>query len=284
MTLPTISRLFRRAALFAVSGSLLATSAQARVGEVCLELPSGASTVKARIASGCLPTTPRYEGAFAIEVDTSRAVIAITGGFTQIGEARVATADCMGSRVLEQEAEAAGPRRYSVLVNGRFVGVLDASDTEYGMRAVTKCFAGRSQVRVPSPEVTFTYRRDQFADWIVRDTSDVAEPATFPTLGLLAAHILGMHPETGEGRPSAEITISPAQWRRHPWERAQGRDFMAVRVEEHGYGDDSVSGKRSFAAAQFDPESGAWRIAGAWYQWMCSRGERAGQWSAEPCP
>lgn len=36
---------------------------------------------------------------------------------------------------------------------------------------------------------------------------------------------------------------------------------MAVRIEEHGYLDDSVSGMRHFAAAKKDSETGEWRIS-----------------------
>ena len=128
-----------------------------------------------------------------------------------------------------------------------------------------------------------TYSESHFSDWIGRDEEKPA-PITAPTLGGLAAQLLGDHPESDEGRPSAEIEISPAQWQRRPWDKLADRTFMAIRIEEHGYLDDSVSGRRTFAAARRDDKSGQWRIAGLWRQYMCARGERAGQWSGKPCP
>lgn len=272
----------RSIALGALATSLMATQAHARVGQICLELPAGASTLKAEIASGCLPTSPRYKGEFDIQVDAQTASISIDGGFTQVGDARIGTTDCMGSRVLEQEAEAAGPRRYSVFVNNRHVGVLDASDTQYGMRAVKRCFAGRSQVQVASLDTVNTYSKSQFSDWIASEGHN-SSPITAPTLGGLAAQLLGDHPESDEGRPSAEIEISAAQWQRRPGDKLADRTFMAIRIEEHGYLDDSVSGRRTFASARRDPQTGEWRVTGLWHQFMCARGGRAGQWSAGLC-
>ena len=273
----------RTIALGALATSLLTAQAHARVGQICLELPAGASNLKAEIASGCLPTSPRYEGAFKVQVDANTASIMIDGGFTQVGDARIGTADCMGSRILEQEAEAAGPRRYSVIVNNLYVGVLDASDTQFGMRATRRCFAGRNQRQIPSPEAMTTYSKNLFSDWIGREGEKPA-PITAPTLGALAAQLLGNHPESGKGRPSAEIDISAAQWRRKPWDKLTDRTFMAIRINEHGYRDDSVSGRRTFAAAKQDAETGAWRVTGLWHQFMCARGKQAGQWSSKPCP
>ncbi len=272
----------RSIALGALATSLMATQAQARVGQICLELPAGAGTLKAEIASGCLPTSPSYEGAFDVQVDAHTASITINGGFTQVGEAPIGTADCMGSRVLEQESEAAGPRRYSVIVNNRYVGALDASDTQFGMRAVRRCFAGRSQLQIPSSDTMTTYSKSHFSEWIAREGKKPA-PIAAPTLGELAAELLGNHPESDEGRPSAEIEIAPAQWQRRPGDKLADRSFMAIRIEEHGYLDDSVSGRRTFAAAHQDPQSGEWRVKGLWRQFMCARGERAGQWSGKPC-
>jgi len=276
-------KLTRTVAIGALAASFMTTQVQARVGQICLELPTGASTVRAEIASGCLPTSPKYEGAFEVEVDAQTAIISINGAFNQIGEARIGTADCMGSRVLEQVAEAAGPRRYSVVVNSRYVGVLDASDTLFGMQPVRRCFAGRSQTEQPSLERMTTYSKSQFADWIGREGKKPA-PIAAPTLGGLAAQLLGGHPESQEGRPSATVSISAAQWRREFADKLADRRFMAIRIEEHGYLDDSVSGRRTFAAAHRDKTSGGWRIKGLWHQFMCARGESAGQWSAKPCP
>ncbi|MEL7217483.1 MAG: hypothetical protein AAGK01_03525, partial [Pseudomonadota bacterium] len=244
---------------------------------------AGASTLKAEIGSGCLPTHPRYDGKFSVEVDAHSASIAINGGFTQIGDSRIGTADCMGSRTIEQEASAAGPRRYSVMVNGRFVGVLDASDTQFGMREVRRCYPGAGQRRRPSNDTMATYAKSHFADWIEQPKGEKVAPVTAPTLGALAAELLGGHPESEEGRPTAKISIGLAQWQRRPFDKLADRRFMAIRIEEHGYLDDSVSGRRTFAAAHRDDQSGEWRVKGLWYQVMCARGARAGQWSSQPC-
>ena len=105
------------------------------------------------------------------------ATIAIDGKYKQVGDARIGTADCMGSQVINQDTEAAGPRRYSVLINGQYRGVIDASDTRYGMRPIKECFAGRSQVQIRKPEVETVYLRQQFRDWIARPRDWRATPS-----------------------------------------------------------------------------------------------------------
>ncbi|MDC8755320.1 hypothetical protein OIK40_11785 [Erythrobacter sp. sf7] len=59
---------------------------------------------------------------------------------------------------------------------------------------------------------------------------------------------------------------------------------MAIRIEEHGLADDSVSGKRTFASAEPDPDTGGWRIVMHWHQWMCARGPNSGKWTSASCP
>lgn len=278
-----------RAAAIALSAVAVSAQAQAqaKVGTICLELPAGAGTVKAQIASGCLPTSPQHKGAFSVEVDAERAVIAVDGSFKPTREQRIGTADCMGSRTIEQESEAAGPRRYSVVVNGEYRGVLDASDTQLGMRAVKECFAGSAQVHQRRPEVPATYHPAEFKDWIGRAKGKPSNPlytSGYATPAQAAAALIGDYPESMEGRPSAAITISKAQWRRFRYQKPPQVHFIAVRIEEHGFLDDSISGKRTFAELRHNSQSGEWRIAGHWYQFMCARGERSGQWSANPCP
>ncbi len=279
----------RRLALLALGTALVSTQAHARIGQVCLELPAGASTVKAEIASGCLPTSPGHTGAFETKVDGSTATITIDGAYKQEGGARIGTTDCMGSQVIKQEAEAAGPRRYSVVINGRYRGVIDASDTRYGMQAVKECFASSSQVAIPRPEAGAVYRREQFRDWTSRPLGQGKPPigsiyrADYPSVAAAVAALLGNHPEGMEGRPNAQITISKGQWRGWPFTKPPAVRFMAVQIEEHGYLDDSVSGKRTFAEVRPNPETDGWRIMGHWYQFMCARGDRAGQWTGRPC-
>ncbi|MEO1730927.1 MAG: hypothetical protein AAFR64_09325 [Pseudomonadota bacterium] len=282
-------RLARHAAFGAVALALFSSQAHASIAEICLTLPAGAGKVEAKIASGCLPTSPAYEGVFDIAVKAETATIQINGGFEQVGDARIGTADCMGMHSIEQEAQAAGPRRYSVVINDRFAGVLDASDTTYGMREVEACFAGPGQVQLPAPERMTTYMKSQFKDWLPTRPTIWGKPRkpksiTAETLGGLAAQLLGNHPESQEGRQNAQITISPGVWRRNGYQKPADYRFMAVRIEEHGYLDDSVSGRRTFAAARQHPQTGQWRVTEHWYQFMCARGENAGQWTSKPCP
>lgn len=286
MSLRYQNKNLRHAAAFALSAVALTAQAHAKVGTVCLELPAGAGMVKAEIASGCLPTSPQYDGAFTVVVDAQRAVIAIDGSFKPTREQRVSTADCMGSRTIEQESEAAGPRRYSVMVNGEYRGVLDASDTQFGMRAVKDCFAGSGRVQQRRPEVIVSYNPASFKDWIGQSKGKPSNPLytnTYAAPAQAAAALIGNHPQSKEGRPSAQITISKARWRFGGFPRPPIPYFMAIQIEEHGYLDDSVSGKRTFAAVKQDPTTGEWRIGRHWHQFMCARGERAGQWSAQPC-
>jgi hypothetical protein len=289
MALTRTNTSLRRLALLALGTALMSTQAYARVGQVCLELPAGAGIVKAEIGSGCLPTSPGHKGEFETKVDRSSATISINGAYRQVGNARIGTTDCMGSQVIRQEVEAAGPRRYSVLINGQYSGVIDASDTRYGMRTVKECFAGSSQVQVPRPEVEAVFLRQHFRDWIARprgsgkQTTDPIYRANYSTVAEAVAVLLGNHPEGMEGRPSAKVTISKARWRGGPFVKPPALRFMAVQIEEHGYLDDSVSGKRTFADIRPNRETGGWRIVGHWHQVMCARGDKAGQWSGEPC-
>lgn len=287
MSLRFPKKSLRHAAAFALSAVALSAQAQARVGTICLELPAGAATVKAKISSGCLSTSPRYKGEFSVEVDAERAVIAVDGHFKPTREQRITTADCMGSRTIEQDAEAAGPRRYSVVVNGEYRGILDASDTQFGMHAVKDCFQGRRQIQKRRSEVVESYRPGYFRDWIGRSKGEPSDPLytnVYSTPAEAAAVLIGNHPESMQGRPIAEITISKAKWQFGGFPKPPIPYFMAIQIEEHGYLDDSVSGKRTFAAAKQDQATGRWRIERYWYQFMCARGERAGQWSGQPCP
>jgi hypothetical protein len=127
-----MKRSTRCAIMGALAIGLVTTGANARPGQICLELPAGASVVKAEIASGCLSTSQGYKGEFEVSVDANTATIAINGEFKPTRHSPIGTTDCMGSRVISEEAEAAGPRRYSVLVNGAYRGVLDAADTGSG--------------------------------------------------------------------------------------------------------------------------------------------------------
>ena len=282
-----LSHSLRKAAGLVIAANAIATQAHASVETICLELPAGAGTVTAEIASGCLPTSPGHKGAFTISVDAESAVIAIDGQYTPSREQRIGTADCMGSQTIKQTANAAGPRRYSVLVNGNFRGVIDASDTMFGLRSERQCFAGPSQTQQFRPERVTTYMRAQFADWIARPRGkpkDALYQDSYASTGAAVAALLGRHPESLEGRQSAEITISLAQWRGRAVQKPPKVRFVAVSIEEHGYLDDSVSGKRTFAELKQNSQTGEWRISGHWYQFMCARGQRAGQWSARPCP
>lgn len=280
--------LFRLTALALIAASISATGALARVGKVCLELPSGANTLNATIASGCLPTHPRYKDDFAIAVDAGTAVIRVDGAFKQVGNSRIASADCMGSRTVEYTAEAAGARRYTVMINDRFAGVLDASDIMFGRRTASACFDGGGRGRKPQmmKNGVTVYSKGQFADWIGRTRTACTSksvPISGDTLGEVAAQLLGNHPEGTEGRQSAQIAISLARWRREPADKLADRRFTAITIEVHGFLDDSVSGERIFAATRQDAQSGEWKVTAVWRQYMCRRGAHAGQWLGKPC-
>ena len=268
-------------------GAALSTPAHAKLGQICLEMPAGANVVKAEIASGCIGSGRSYRDDFNIVVDAERALISIDGEFRLMRDPpRIGTADCMGSRVIEQEAEAAGARRYSVMINGTYRGVLDASSSLRGARDVRECFAGRSQLRLGQSAPLTVYAPHQFGDWIsAGEDSSHSEVIgnRYGSLAELAAALQSDHPESMEGQPSVVVRISPARWQRNRPIQRLGAPFMAIRVEEHGYSDDSVSGSRIFAAAKLDEASGTWQITDLWHQFMCARGSRAGQWTDQPC-
>ncbi len=268
-------------------GAALSTPAHAKLGQICLELPAGANVVKAEIGSGCIGSGRSYSDDFNIVVDAESALISIDGAFRPTRDVpRIGTADCMGSRVVEQEAEAAGPRRYSVMINGAYRGVIDASSTLAGVREVRECFPARSQVRLGQSAPLVIYASHQFDDWISAhedNSHSVVLGNRYGTLAELAAALQSGYPESMEGRPSVEVRILAARWQRNRMMGRYGPPFMAIQIEEHGYLDDSVSGNRIFAAAKLDEGSGTWQITDHWHQLMCARGSRAGQWTDQPC-
>lgn len=275
-------------AAFTLFGAALSTPAHAKLGQICLELPAGANVVNAEIASGCIGSGRSYSGDFNIVVDAERAFISIAGEFRAAENSfHIGTADCMGSQLIEQEAEAAGPRRYSVVINGDYRGVLDASSNLAGAREVRQCFAAHSQLRLGQSAPLVTYAKYQFDDWIAAQengSQSVVLGKSYSTLAELTAALQSGHPESMEGRPRVEVQISPALWQRDDRFNDRSRQpFMAILIEEHGYADDSVSGQRIFAAAQFNEQSGKWTLNDHWHQLMCARGARAGQWTDQPC-
>lgn len=269
-------------------GAALSTPAHAKLGQICLELPAGANVVKAEISSGCISSGRDYSADFDIVVDGESALISIDGAFRAPENSfNIGTTDCMGSQIIEQEAEAAGPRRYSVVINGLYRGVLDASSNLAGAREVRQCFAARWQLRLGQSAPLATYAKYQFDDWIAAQengSQSVVLGNSYGTLAELTAALQSGHPESMEGRPRVEVQISPALWQRYNRFIDRSRQpFMAILIEEHGYADDSVSGKRIFAAAQFNEQSGKWTLNDHWHQLMCARGSRAGQWTDQPC-
>ncbi|WP_298463929.1 hypothetical protein [uncultured Erythrobacter sp.] len=265
-----------------LSGALAATQAQASVSKICLELPTGSKTLSAEIASGCLPTSPRHEGKFTLEVDQANAMIQIDGEFSQIGDQRIGTADCMGSQRLTLNAEAVEPRRYSIIFNGQYKGVFDVSDGA----GQSGCIGQHGSVRGEADIEVL--RRSTFEGWVAAELGELAE-LTAPSMGELVGQLLGNHPESMEGRGVADVRIGKARWQQRmefkPGPGPGGRGaapFVAVRIEEHGYLDDSVSGRRVFAVVR-QTQEGGWTVTEQWQQWMCARGGRSGQWSGEPC-
>ncbi|RGP39838.1 hypothetical protein BPTFM16_00113 [Altererythrobacter insulae] len=108
-------------------------------------------------------------------------------------------------------------------------------------------------------------------NWRSRDVFDLLEP------------ILKAHPETDEGRPTVEVSVSRYIERGHIETDQAGdpQSFIGAQITRRGFLDDAVSGDRYFA--QLSYLDGSWSISKLWGQQLCARGPSAGIWKADGC-
>ncbi|MEO0428189.1 MAG: hypothetical protein AAF160_12215 [Pseudomonadota bacterium] len=226
-------------------------------------LRSGAEGGTLTLSSGCQSSSfERLAGSPAVTVEEERATISIEGAFRyQVPANGIATADCGGGVIEQVTVESLGARRYRVLADGAYQGVLDLT-TE-----AQSCTAPEGAKGIEPEVLESAWKGMDRPRW---------GKLTAPRVVDLLPRLVRGFPTTVEGRPTVDIEIA----------RSPGDGPDGPRLEVHatgtGYPDDSVTGVRFVLFASPHPDG--WRLDELWRQNLCARGTLAGQWTAERCP
>ena len=226
---------------------------------ICAERNQSTREMVLIVGNGCVSSSFKYQGHdIEASVDQERASITVKGGFTYKPPAgNIATADCGGAKRLEIKVRDTEARRYSVVHNSTYLGLIDFTAKDGRI-----CATERAHSAFPNA--------GQLRGWTAVDLAGWT-PKTAPSLMELIAPVYAGHPEAMEGRPTLKVEVEEA-----PDGRA-----MQIMVRMTGYLDDSVAGEE-FAALADQGEKG-WFLKGLWKRQLCMRGRHAGQWTAEPC-
>lgn len=256
-------------ALLACIAAVTSTSAiAAGVDEICAAYDEPENAIIADVNSGCVSSSFRYLGNdLSVDVDEQTASISVSGGFKYKSPAsKVATSDCMGGERLEIEKANVKPRRYSVYLEGRYLGVVDFTKSyrRQCLRGASKF--SRTAVGVSVQGLTKKPLLNQLLETVEGPTiQEVVEPL----MRNLAV--------TGEGRGSSlnlsirkTVTGEPA-----------GPSRAVARIEAHGLLDDSVSGVQY--VVDFLATSNGWKAISMQRKQMCARGRNAGMWVKDQC-
>ena len=108
-------------------------------------------------------------------------------------------------------------------------------------------------------------------NWRSRDVFDLLDP------------ILKGHPETDEGRPTVEVSVSRyiERGRIENDQAGNPQSFIGAKITRRGLLDDAVAGDRYFAQLSYSGD--LWSISRLWGQQLCARGHLAGKWSGRGC-
>ncbi|MEL6878689.1 MAG: hypothetical protein AAGL68_11420 [Pseudomonadota bacterium] len=279
MTFRKSHRILTGAAMIAIAAQ--AQAAQARIAYICPTLDTRTDELTVRISSGCMSSSTKYIGNdLVLEVDQETASIRVTGDMEYSSGGPIQTADCMGQKQIVLAASGVEARQYSVSYGDTYLDTIDLIEEP----SPKQCLSPNRRMRVGGGGENVAYRMS-FKDWNADPIESWSEWRGSSVLDLLSP-ILDGHPESMEGRATAEIDIKRMQWLRYPSSNITKLDrtpFIAVKIIQHGYLDDSVSGGRYFAEVRME-ETGQWKLDGLWSQNMCARGEHAGQWTATRCP
>lgn len=267
-----------KASLIAMAILLMTGSqaAQARAMYVCPQLDSATGKLSVRVSTGCMTGMARYkDNTLALDVDQNHAMIKVTGDITYHPiESPIVTGDCAGAKSITLEAANVEARRYSVSYDGVSLGLADLIENP----APKACLSVRSAA---DPNAYPTVDRSIYADWSQDMIAGWRDWRGSDPVSLMAP-LLANHPEGEKGNPTLSFSFGKRHWVGIGYSLPPGRrPFLGVTIERQGFLDDSVAGDRYFAELRF--EDGAWRIEHLWGQWLCARGHRAGQWSAELC-
>lgn len=275
MRLTNAKRLLTAGAMLALAAQ--AQAAQARIGFICPELNPATGELTVKVDSGCVSSSASLiSNDLELAVDQEIAAINVTGEM-EFGGGPIQTADCMGRQQITLSASDIEQRRYSLIYQGEYVATFDMIEQPQSQ----KCVGPRSR-NYAEGEIKLRSSLKDWNDNPISGWQDWRGDSVFDVLSL----ILNSHPESMEGRATADIKVEKQRWRREavgPLVPHSSDPFFAVTITQHGYLDDSVSGGRYFADVRQD-EDGQWMVAGLWRQNMCARGKDAGQWTRERCP
>ena len=211
--------------------------------------------------NGCISSSARLLNEdITVRLDEETAAIRLDGDFHLDETPRTQTADCMGRLQREFTFEGTAARCYRIFNNGEFSGVKDFNKT---IAEESATCPARFNVRGRNNK---SFSRDRYCHW-----RDLAAEASAPDLLSLISVIAGSHPESDNNPHSAlTISINPAT-----------DAGVNVAMELQGIEDDSIAGQRYRGTAVIE-ESG-WRFTELVTQFLCARGDNAGQWVKEGC-
>lgn len=236
------------------------------VNRVCADYDSAKKTLAFTLSNGCVSSSMKYLGHdFKVEQGYVKNSVKISGGFKYKAPlSRIGTADCMGRRQVSIVQPSAAPRRYNVMVAGKWVGTFDFADSSGRIcKAVISHKArvpGGSKSDIPGYIVN-NYRPVNMGNYQTR-----LAKSPFALLSQLTAG----HMNQREGRPETKISI-----------RTEGQLFLA-RIRQYGYLDDSVSG--GDIVAVIARKGKGFELLKVYKRSMCGRGANAGMWTKKPCP
>lgn len=246
---------------------VVGTSALAQgVNRVCADYDSAKKTLAFTLSNGCVSSSMKYLGHdFKVEQGYVKNSVKISGAFKyKAPVSRIGTADCMGRKQVSIVQPNAAPRRYNIMVAGKWVGTFDFADSSGRIcRNVSTRAAGTpGSVKRDIPGyIINNYRPVNMGNYQTR-----LAKSPFALLSQLTAG----HMNQREGRPETKISI-----------RTEGQLFLA-RIRQYGYLDDSVSGE-DFVAVIARKGKG-FELLKVYKRFMCARGENAGMWTKRLCP
>lgn len=250
---------FRNLAAFGCLLSVIAAAdAVAQPLSFCAGYNGGQKQLTLRIDNGCVTGSYKYlDHDLSVDVDEHSAAIISGGGFRYAPyEGRIVTGDCGGGRREEFVFRGVEPRRYSLIHDGEFVGVVDFTASHD-----QTCLRGKG----PLTAVGFRHGWKRVVGGKAGDGGPPAERLIDLVMPFMAGH-----PESDEGRPTANFSF------------ASGRNGeITFKLTMTGYLDDSVAGERFEGTARLEAEG--WRLVELWSQTLCGRGGSAGQWVAGLC-
>ncbi len=221
-----------------------------------------ARSIELTANTGCMSSTLRHLGNnIRFEVDEGRALITGTGWFTyKASKLGIGSADCNGAAKQIITVPNVDARRYSVLINGKYRGVLDFTRSSKPARLTDLWAATRKSDFLTRMQLTNTYASVNLDNWASRNAASVMD---------LFRPITKGHPESLEGRPEMEVSMSG------------GPNAITVKITNYGYLDDSVAGGRYYGVVT--RKGSNWYLDSLWQQNLCARGKNAGQWIKGPC-